>query len=492
MKKIALFPILLMFIVTFSPAQTASDALRFSQITYGGTARFLGTAGAFGAIGADISTLATNPAGIGLYRSSEVTFSPSLYLNFNTANYLGTKSERNNVNFGFNNIGVVFNFYNAKKNTSKGLKSLNFGIGINRQNDFNERVDIQGYNHSSSMLNAFTNTLNEGSDINPNEVSYYYPFDIGLAYDCQLIYYDSLLGKYQNDMPNGGVFQSQQFHNYGSMNELDLSFGGNISDQLFFGLTIGIPTIRFYHASRYYEEDTGDSIPFFQSFLFDYNYSSQGTGVNVKFGLIYRPANWLRIGGAIHTPTWYPSMVDYYSSSMNASYDSALFPPGFRSPVFYSPSGTYNYQMMTPFRAFGSVAFFIGKYGFISGEYEYIDYNQARFKASNDPFTDVNSEIKNSYKSPVNIKIGTEWRIYNFKLRGGFAYVGGADYAGDNGTRYTISGGMGYYNKRFFVDIAYQWSKHESRYYPYDPSLVSPADLNFLTHMVTSTFGIRF
>ena len=39
---------------------------------YGGTARFMSMGGAFTALGGDISTLSQNPAGIGVFRTSEM------------------------------------------------------------------------------------------------------------------------------------------------------------------------------------------------------------------------------------------------------------------------------------------------------------------------------------------------------------------------------------------------------------------------------------
>ncbi len=86
-------------------AQTDEDALRYSQLFPGGTARYLGVGGAFGALGADFGALSNNPAGLGLYRSSEFSFSPSISgvnveTNFQNSINNGTKSKFNISNFG--------------------------------------------------------------------------------------------------------------------------------------------------------------------------------------------------------------------------------------------------------------------------------------------------------------------------------------------------------------------------------------------------------
>ena len=77
MKKVIILSVLLGF--TFaSQAQTFEDAVQFSRIQNWGTARSAGMAGAFGALGGDLSTLSANPAGIGVFRKSEISITPSL------------------------------------------------------------------------------------------------------------------------------------------------------------------------------------------------------------------------------------------------------------------------------------------------------------------------------------------------------------------------------------------------------------------------------
>jgi len=487
MKKALFIAILVAITWIDLSAQTAQDALRYSRIFYNGTSRFMSTAGAFGAVGADFSSISTNPAGLGLYRSAEITMSSSFFNSFNSADYNGYKSNDNVLNFALANFGYVYTFYTGKANRSGGVRSISVAFGMNRQNDFNNDIYIQGPNHTSSLLNSFTNVLNTPPVLNPRDVRYNYPFDIGLAYDCGLIYYDSTQNSYQSDMPDGGVFQDKAINTWGSINEFEIAFGGNINDKLYFGLTVGIPSIRYFYQSSYWEEDSGDSIPYFQSLRYDYYYETHGTGVNFKAGLIFRPADWIRIGGAIHTPTWYPTMYDYYVSTMTATFDSVL-----NNSVQYSPAGAYDYRMMTPFRAIGSIAFFVGKYGFISGEYEYANYSQARFNAQTDSFQDVNSTISSDYKAPINVRFGTEWRISMFRIRGGFGYYGSPDNDGNISDRYTVTGGCGVAIKWFFADLAYQWAKSDANYYMYDPRLVNAANITSRTHSVNATVGFKF
>jgi len=485
MKRL-LFIFLISLITTNLIAQDEWDALRYSRVYYTGTSRFNAMAGAFGAVGADASLMATNPAGIGLYKSFEFTMTPAVFVHSNSSTYNGGEGKDNQANFAFTNLGFVYTIYTGKPKTNSGLRNLNFGFAVNRQNDFNGSTYIHGPSYTSSLVNVFADELNN-SNVPASSIRDRYPFDVGLAYDCGLVYYDSTQHKYRSDMPYGGVYQEKSIITDGSMNEYDMSAGANIANKLFVGLTFGVPSLRYYQTSTYYEYDSGDSIPYFQSMTYQYSFNTHGIGINVKAGVIYRPANWIRIGVAVHSPTWYTNMDDSYSSAMVAYYDSIL-----STPVQYSPVGYYDYNLTTPFRVIGSAAFFIGQRGLISGEYEYVNYSQAKFKTNDGAFTGVNSNISSEFKAPVTFRLGTEWRFGAVRVRGGFGYNGSPVKSGDVGTRYTAGAGIGYFTKHFFADLAYQWSGMSSKYYMYQSELINPADIRQTTSLITSTFGVRF
>jgi hypothetical protein len=161
----------------------------------------------------------------------------------------------------------------------------------------------------------------------------------------------------------------------------------------------------------------------------------------------------------------------------------------------YSPLGYYNYQMMTPFRVIGSLGFVIGQIGLINAEYEYVNYNQARFYSSegSSVFSDVNEDIKEDFRSPVNVRFGTEWRVKDFRIRGGFGYYGQPYKSGLNtGEKYVASGGFGYRGKHFFGDITYVWSKMNQDYYFYDRNLVNPSHNTYYSNTIMTTVGVRF
>jgi len=447
-------------------------------------------AGAFGAVGADFSALSTNPGGIGMFKSTEFTITPDLWLANSSADYNGMTSDDHKINFALGNIGVVFTINPYKKDKSGGFQNFNIGFGLNRENNFNTKVFIKGPNDKSSLMTSFTNVLNNyPGGISPDMISTMYPFDIGPAFDANLIYYDPQSKQYLSDAPIGGVNQQKTVSTSGSINEFDISLGGNYNDKFYFGGTIGIPVIRYYESSSYIETRVDPSIPHFRSLTYNQYLQTDGTGINLKIGVIYRPVPWFRIGAAIHTPTYFSNMKDSWNSSISSVFsDSTQW-----NATINSPMGQYNYEMTTPFRAIGSVAFLLGNFGLISAEYEYVNYNQARFYSGDtSSFTDVNSQIKNSYTSPVNVRVGTEWRIKNLRLRAGVGYYGSPYKSGINtGEQLVISGGLGYRAKHFFVDAGYSWSQMKENYYLYDPAFVNPSSNTWNNSNISLTFGIR-
>ena len=486
MKRLVIIMLLICSVTTLF-SQTSLDALRYSRIFENGSARSQGLGGAMGAVGGDFSCIATNPAGLGLYSSSEFTISPALQIAHSNSSFNSEANTDNKVNVGMGSLGLVFHLSGSDKPTS-GFKGFNVAFGMNRESDFNNKVFMEGINNKNSLLTGYVNTLNNTpGGMTPQMINDNYPFDIALAYNSNLIYLaDSANKKYANDAPNGGVIQSKSVTTGGSINEFDIAFGTNYNDRLYIGATIGIPVIRYWENTQYREVRNDTAVHYFRSMTFNQQLETHGTGINLKVGIIYRPANWVRIGAAIHTPTYYGNMRDNWSSDMTGELT-------FGTTTAYSPLGAFDYQLVTPFRAIGSVAFIIGNYGLISGEYEYVNYGQSYFSSNDASYSDVNTEIKNQYKAPVNVRFGTEWRIKNFRVRGGFGYYGSPYQSGPSTAEmYVASIGWGYRASHFFFDMTYQWSQTKEDYYFYDPTVIDPSFNTYTASRVTTTFGFRF
>jgi hypothetical protein len=464
-------------------AQNDVDALRFSMIGFGGTARYISMGGAFGAIGADFSTLSTNPAGIGAYRKNEFTFTPSIYTGKTESTYNGNTSEDLKYNFNFSNLGMVYSF-KTHNDDREGWKSVNFGFGLNRYNNFHNRIDIEGTNNENSLMDVYVANANGNA-----------PADLG-QFDTQLAYYtwliDTLPGgtDYFSYIPKGVLTQRKSIETFGAMQEMVFTLGANYNDKLFIGGTFGFPHIRYHELSTYKETDVADTLANFNSFTFNEDITTTGTGFNFKFGLIYIPIDVdiikVKIGAAVHTPTFY-AMNENWSSKMSSSFDNG---DNFSEE---SPNGEFNFQLTTPMRAIGSIAVQIGKYGTIGADYEFVDYSEARLRASDYKFFDENDNIQNKYTAQNNIRLGAEAALGLFSLRGGYAIYGSPYKSGINdGKKTVISGGFGIIDKGYFIDFAYAYSISNEDYYLYQYTGLNPASLKKTSNNFLITLGFRF
>jgi len=481
MKKTLAF-ILTVFITVNLFAQNENDALRYSMISYGGTARFSALSGAYGAVGADFTSLSQNPAGIGLYRKSEFTVTPVFSSNNTTTNYLG-KSNYDNRNTGYlGNAGYVFSQNLGGK--AGPLVQIQFGFGINMMSAFSNRMILSGFNNENSLLTTYVDDVNT-SGAEPKDWDNY---GVGLAYDANLIFWDSISPTNQRwaaDMEYGGIQQTKSVETQGSTNETVLSAGANIANKLFLGITFAFPYIRYEETSKLTEYDTEDLNSYYISYdRYEYLYT-RGSGFNFKAGFIFMPVEFFRIGGAIHTPTNYYNMSDTYHASMYSYFD------GGERYAEDSPNGYFEYELKTPLRAIGSVAFLLGKYGLISADYEYIDYSASNLWSYDYSFFNENAAIKSDYTSANNFRFGGEFKYGIMALRGGYN-IYGSPYkgAGSMGARTGYSFGLGVRDKGYFVDFAYNHSSSESYYYLYS---IAPSSLNKVrTNSYSLTFGFRF
>ena len=258
MNKIKII-LLASFLSTLAFSQTAEDALRFSLLPGGGTARTLGVGGAIGALGADYSVASINPAGMARYRRSELVFTPSLYLAKAESELEGVPEGANTENktrFNFNNIGIVLS------NQPRGFKwkTSNFGIGFNRLANYNQEIFFEGTTRGS-----YTDRLIEQADgFFPEELD---RFESGPAFDVGAIYNPDPddLTFYQSDfIDSDEVKKSQRITSSGSVNELLFSLAGNYNEKLMVGATIGIPFFSYTVEKNYRESDENRSNSIFQ------------------------------------------------------------------------------------------------------------------------------------------------------------------------------------------------------------------------------------
>ena len=75
MKNIVLFSAIALLAANTANAQETYENAKLANQDLNGTARYVGMGGAMDALGADLSTISSNPAGIGLFRHSTVNAS---------------------------------------------------------------------------------------------------------------------------------------------------------------------------------------------------------------------------------------------------------------------------------------------------------------------------------------------------------------------------------------------------------------------------------
>lgn len=458
-----------------------ADALRYSQDILGGTARFAAMGGAFCAVGGDLSTLGYNPAGIAVYTKNQLEITPGLTLQSTNASYNGTTTTSTSSVATLQSLGFVATGKVRKKSKDDvgGWKSYNFGIAYNRMNNFNDNVTIQGTTNKSTLLDDLTTQANGNNYNTLNNVD---GFRVAPAWNAYLL--DTLPNsngsQYMNliqpslDAGLGSILQTENIQTSGSMGETDITFGGNYNDKLFLGGTIGIVDVDYNLTDTYTEQALYNDPTFgFSNYTFAQNLSTSGTGINFKIGAIYRILDWLRVGAAINSPTFF-SMTDNYSTTWTANYSTPTVFNGDQGEVVPpSPQTTYNYNITTPMKAIGGVAAVINNQGLISVDYEYVNYSTISLNSGDlgsGYTTPLNNAISQDFIQANNLRVGFEWVLYPISLRAGYAMYGNPYNEGTVGyssVRNTYSLGVGLKVNNVAFDLAYTLMQYSEQYQLY-------------------------
>ncbi len=508
-------------------AQSEVDILRYSRTDFGGTARTMGFAGANVALGGDASSMHSNPAGLGLFRRSEITVSAAI--NFNEVSSQVYGSEGMNSRNSLNIPSFTAVFATRKADEEEGdWRSGSFGVSFTRINNFNQNIFYQGTSPANGLKFAEysaqrANFKNAGLTSTGNPISIQ-----DLAFDTRLIRKDEGLIDFYGDRYKRGLYSPDYLYIYaqddtspidsvvrydsslpfkesiassGSQNQWDLSYGASFRDKIFLGASLGITSINYKQVRVYSESNEDLDVDLMDLTLKD-NLTTEGTGISLKLGAIFIPSDVLRLGISIQTPTWY-TLLDRYNTNLTVNYRTGTFADENSFYAFTDP-GEYEYNLTTPFKASGGAAFFFGKNGFISADVEYVDYSNGQLNTDNadDEFSQaVNQTTKNLYQSAINYRLGAEGRFDIFRIRGGFGYYGDPikeAYSSADQSKTFLTGGIGIKQTNYFIDAALVYSTYKSQYSPYsnlDPTsiLITPVvtskhtNTNFVT-----TFGWSF
>lgn len=502
---------------TEAGAQTIYDAAKFSGSDLNGTARFVGMGGAMGALGGDISTMGSNPAGIGIYRSNDLMTSFGFNYTSSESNFNGSIMNSDKYRGSFDNIGFV---YSSKIGNQTALKYVNFGFNYHKAKSFNRDFAMQGDLNGASQT-AQMAFLTDGASIDRLENNDVFKNGaIGwlspLAWNGALIYKDGtdLYKGFPESSPYGEYTSSER----GGIDVYDFNVSFNLQDRVYLGFTLGAYDLN-YTKNTYYSE-----LHFINNTDYFYSLKSlmktTGTGVDFKAGIIFRPLedSPLRIGAAIHTPTYY-NLTLYNSAilSSDAGRDNINNVP---KPIALSSIDTYDYldgdmvtdyQIRTPWKYNLSLGYTIGSNVALGAEYEYKDYSTTRLSYNDGTsMSDENSMMKNMLKGVSTLRLGAEVKLVpEFAIRAGYnhsnaAFDSGAykslpnnsihtdtDFANEKSVNnYTL--GLGYRSSSFYADIAYQYSAYKEDFYAFDNLDLNKTIVNNDKQQVLLTLGFRF
>lgn len=460
------------------------NALLFSRTKPGGSARVQAMGGAQVALGGDFSSALSNPAGLGMYNRSEITLSPAFNTYTTDATHLGTNTSDSKGVLNIPGLSYVRHMP-VEKN---GFMGGSFAASMTRMNDFNTTFRYQGSDNISSIIDYF---LEDATGFTPDELGR--DIRTALGYDNYLLedssYYGgsntdyfSVMGLYPDDPDDPDDIR--QLDRDGSINikgaqyQWSIAYGGNYQDKLFFGASLGITTLRYRFKSTYNESNFSfDLSPGYDPLNLlemEETVDIEGSGVNLTVGLIYRPIDIIQVGVSIVTPTYY-QVTDSYFARINTDWNNYYYDP--TGETLNSVTSELNeplvseYNLTTPLKLSTGAAIFLGKYGFITGDVEFINYRKTKYDSeiSGISFDIENEDIRYFYTHVINYRFGAEFRYNIFRLRGGYNVQNNPYKSEFNVDRKitTLSAGAGVRFSKFFIDVAWLTSKSKNSFSPY-------------------------
>jgi hypothetical protein len=468
-------------------AQGEEDALRLSWTIPGGTGRSAGMANAFGALGADPGSIALNPAGFGLYRTSEISITPGFEVNDSRSTYYFTRASDTQSRFFMNNMALVLHNPSEK---GGAWRSSTFGIIYDRQATYHWRKAAAGERINSSVVERF---VNEANGTPSRDLFGFFPWSSGVAWEAFAIDpLDTLAHTYQGAMPLGSAMRHEHtVVSSGATSNTGIFFGANYMDQLYIGGSIGVVGTRYRRTTTQFESTMDEELEL-NDLSFREELNTTGNGIDIKLGIIGRLSDRVRLGAAFHGPTWL-QMTDLFSTSMRTRFrDGASYSAN-------SPEGTFSYRVTTPWRVLFSAAYVAGANGLVSVDYQYSDFRNMRLRPASNllqvyDFAVENAAIANSFRAVHSVRIGTEWRAGSWYFRGGWGIW--PDPYVEQDVRHGLSmknyaGGIGYRTDHFAIDLGLNYLQRSSPNYPYDPALVDPIFEDNGTYRAMLTFSLR-
>lgn len=528
MKKLFL-ALMLSLGVMGAGAQTVYDAMNIAQKDLNGTARFVGMGGAMGALGGDITTMGTNPAGIGIYRSSDASLTFGYNMFGTESNFDGNGFENTKCRWSFDNAGFV---YAMKIGNHTPLRYVNFGFNHTKSKSLYRNFTMSGLmGKMDGLYISQVRTMEQQARDYDGYLAQAAPKeDTWQNYNSANIWNDNDAGWLGALGARGGLLDDEfyavvpdevdaffQSRERGGVDQYNFNMAFNVNDRFYFGATIGAYDVD-YKKYGLYDEDYGNG----EGYSLEHYNRIYGSGFDVKLGMIARPFedSPLRIGLAVHTPTWYSLTYetgaelnsdvflgdDMETTRLSASTFSDLNGPMIR-----------DFKLETPWVINASLGYTVGTMLALGAEYEYEDYSSMKFKyPEGDKMAWETAEADLCLKATHTLRLGMEMKpTSQFALRAGYNYTSAA--FNDNAVKalpinsintdtefnntkelHTATLGIGYRGKMIYADLAYKYSWQKSDFYPFynefgdDVVSSMPTKVDNSRSQVLFTLGMRF
>lgn len=545
MKKITMIALAL-FTAVGAGAQTVYDATNVAQKELNGTARFVGMGGAMGALGGDISTIGTNPAGIGIYRSNDAMLTFGYSATGTESNYVGNKFEMNKNRWSFDNAGIVIA---TKIGNHTPLRYVNFGFNYHKTKSFYKNMTMQGLMGSidGQYISQVRSMAQQATDA---QYYVYHGYNQQLNFGTNDIYNDNEAGWLGAMGYQGSLFQvnsqagsPDSYDAYvpseadayflsrerGGIDQYDFNISFNVNDRFYFGVTLGAYDVDYNKYSLYDENYAyqweGNGQNYEEGYSLESFNRVHGSGFDFKFGAIFRPIedSPLRIGLAVHTPIYYN--LTYTTGALLAS-DLYLPDDAGNERLIRTTVNTYDklggrdmdldFKLQTPWVFNASLGYTVGNYLALGAEYEYEDYSSMKFKyPEGDEMAWETGEADLCMKGVSTLRLGAEYKpIPAFSMRAGYNYSTAAyksdaikalptnsintdtDFSNSK-SMHTFTLGIGYRFSSFYADLAYKFDTYKSDFYPFYndiDGLVTPptTEVTHTRSKVLLTLGMRF
>lgn len=489
---------------SYASAQTIGDVLRYSLEENQGTARFQAMSGAFGALGGDMSAMNINPAGSAVFNNSQFTMTGT---NYNRDNVAGFGADRTGVirnDLDFNQVGGVFVFRNTG---GSGWNKLALAFNYDLVANFNN--EIRAIGSTTNGLDTYFLNFAQGVPLGPLRVQQgesivdaYLDIGSSLGFADQQAFLGFQAGfidpvdpdddantEYFSNAEYNSVIQDYSERTNGYNSKFNVNFSGAYEDFLFIGASLNFHSIRYERLTFLDERGYSASSPI-QSSLFDSFLRSSGNAFSFSLGAIAKLNDYVRLGGAYQSPTWYRIIDDF---SQSADTDFIDKNPNIGAIDFSVVNLFGEYRIATPAKYTGSLAIVFGRNGLLSFDYDYQDFSRAELRPTADPnFSSENAFISNELGGVSTIRLGGEWRIQRVSLRAGYRFqqspFKNSTFWGDlNG----YSGGLGYSFGPNRIDLAYVRTRQDTGTTLYDGGL-SEIGIDRITNYFSFGYTLQF